>query len=158
MEKQCRHNITNIAILFFAAIVLHAGIVQSQPYHSALGIASEFRAKDYTATGASFVFFFSKKSAVEITALTGNSGYYLSLLYQYHFPLDNKKQLHGYIGAGAFNVIYPRGTIGVHYKPATLPLDFSIDWRPIYEFRVDDDIDNSGLKHFGISIRYVLKK
>lgn len=144
-------------VLFFISVVFYSGTLLSQPYRSALGAASEFTFNDYYATGATFKFFMGKKSAGEITALAGNGGYYISLLYQYHFSLDNKKQLFGYLGAGAFNIIYPRGTLGLEYRPAALPVSIAVDWRPIYEWRVDDDIDNSGLKHFGISLRYILK-
>jgi len=144
-------------VLFFIAVLFCTANLLSQPYRSALGAASEFTFKDYYATGVSFKFFMGKKSAGEIAALTSNGGYYISLLYQYHFALDNKKQLYGYLGAGAFNIIYPRGTLGLEYQPAAFPLSIAADWRPFYEWRVDDDIDNRGLKHFGISLRYVLK-
>lgn len=147
----------NKILLVFSIVFCQSVAVFSQPYRSALGIASEFTFKDYYATGASFRFFMGKHSAGEITALTGNSGYYISLLYQYGFPLDNAKRLHGYVGAGVFNIIYPRGTVGLEYRLPALPLTLAADWRPFYEWRVDDDITNSGLKHFGISLRYTLK-
>jgi hypothetical protein len=147
----------NKSLLVFAVLFFYAGTVWCQPYRMAVGAASEFSLKDYHATGVSFKFFMGRKSAGEITALAGNGGYYLSLLYQYHFSLDSKKQWHGYAGIGAFNVIYPRGTLGLEYRPTGFPLSLACDWRPFYEWKVDDDIDNRGLKHFGISIRYVLK-
>jgi|GEM_PF-2578462 len=140
-----------IPLFFYTAAAL------SQPYRSALGAAAEFSVKNYYATGASFKFFMSKKSAGEITALASRGGYYISLLYQFHFPLYHKKQWYGYLGAGAFNVIYPRANLGLEFRPSTFPISFAADWRPFYEWRVDDDIDNSGMKHFGISIRYILK-
>lgn len=147
----------NKSLLVFTALLLYAVTVWCQPYRLAVGAASEFTWKDYYATGASLKFFMGAKSAGEVTALTSRGGYYLSLLYQYHFPLDSKKQWHAYAGAGVFNIIYPRGTLGLEYRPAGFPLSLACDWRPIYEWRVDDDIDDRGLKHFGISIRYVLK-
>lgn len=152
-----RCNMKNKVVLVFITALFYVGSVSAQPYRSALGAAAEFTFKDYFATGATYKFFMSEKSAGEVNALASRGGYYISLLYQYHFPLSKQKQLFAYAGAGAFNIIYPRGSVGFEYRPKQFPLSFAFDWRPLYEWKVDDDVDNSGLSHFGLNVRYILK-
>lgn len=146
--------------LFFIALVLvFCSTASAQPYRSSIGVINNVEINNYPGIGPAFKLFFTSKSAAEVTLYFNKSGYHASLLYQYHFPLDDKKNVYCYAGAGVYNIIFPRAVAGFEYKFANTPLVISADWRPYYIYFSDDDLDpKEGLQQFGLSLRYILNK
>lgn len=133
--------------------------VFAQPYRSSLGILANTGLKEYYGIGPVFKLFFNKRSAAEANLFYNKNGYHLSLIYNYHFPLNAKNNFTGYIGAGLYNIVFPKATLGLEYKFENAPISIAADWRPYYIYFSDDDIDpKEGYRQMGVSIRYVLKK
>lgn len=146
-------------IYFIALALMFCSAVAAQPYRSSLGIINDVGINRYPGIGPAFKLFFTPKSAAEATLYYNKSGYHASLLYQYHFSLNDKKNFYCYAGAGIYNIIFPRAVIGFEYKFTNTPLAISTDWRPYYIYFSDDDIDpKEGLQQFGLSLRYILNK
>lgn len=145
---------------FTALIVFFTGcIVAAQPYRTSLGAIYTAGKNQYNGIGPVLKLFFSQRSAGEASVYFNKGGYHASLLYQYHFPLDAKKNFNCYAGAGVYNIIFPRAVIGFEYKFANAPFSISTDWRPYYLYFSDDDIDpNEGWQQFGLSLKYIIKK
>ncbi len=146
-------------LLAISSIMFFCSAAVAQPYRTSLGVIYDAGKSRYNSLGPVLKLFFSARSAGEASVYFNKGGYHASLLYQYHFPLDAKKNFNCYAGAGVYNIIFPRAVIGFEYKFANAPFSISTDWRPYYIYFSDDDIDpNEGWQQFGLSLRYIIKK
>lgn len=158
-ERPYQHSVKKALLLTVLSMYFCMSAAFSQPYKSSLGVLTNLGSRKYFGAGPVFKIFFTPKSAGEAGFLFTKGGYHISLLYQYHFPLNSTKNFNGYIGAGVYNIIFPRAVAGLEYKFNNAPISITADWRPYYIYFSDDDIDpTEGLRYFGVGLRYILKK
>lgn len=128
-------------------------------YKAVAGLAIDF-GTGVTLVGPSAKYFFTHKQA-GVAELVFGSGYTgVTLLYQYHGDISVQDGLKWFAGAGPSFTFIGGGTnfsarpiVGLDYKIATIPLNFSFDWRP------DILISNDGgfqAARFGLGFRYVI--
>lgn len=126
---------------------------------------------------ASVKYFHNRVSAFEFTA-----GYYryndngswkqVTVSYQFHLPLTEKKLLHFYAGLGLASMFwtygpgwgagtFPENTYasyllaGLDYRFKSVPLNLSLDWTPYFQFSgVDEGL---GISYGSLAVRYILK-
>jgi len=128
--------------------------LQAQPYMHAAGIRAGY------SSGISYKGFrLHRMSAFEADILYNRHGFNLTALYEYHLePFKKSTRTFVYLGGGAFGgdwdeefSIGVAAVAGIEYTLRDLPLNFSLDWKPmlnIYAVFEPDWID------FGLSIRY----
>jgi hypothetical protein len=127
--------------------------LNGQPYEHAAGVRAGY------SSGITYKGFFRyQMTAVEADILYNRHGFSLTGLYQWHLePFQNKRWLF-YGGGGGFGGNWA-GEVsagvalvgGVEFVVRDLPLNFSLDWKPMFNlFRVRE-LD---LLDAGISIRY----
>ena len=136
--------------------LLLSGNLLSQPYEHSAGIRAGY------SSGITYKGFLRyQMAAFEVEALYNHHGLNLSVLYEHHLePFRNERWLI-YFGGGAFGGNWEdelsagiAAIGGIEYIVRDLPINFSLDWRPMMNiFRVYE-ID---LLDFGLSIRYRFK-
>lgn len=128
----------------------------AQPYEHSAGVRAGY------SSGITYKAFLRyQMNAIEIQALYNGHGLNLTGLYEHHMePFRNDRWL-VYFGGGVFGGNW-EGEVstgiavigGIEYVVRDLPLNFSLDWKPMMNiFRVYE-ID---LLDFGVSIRYRFK-
>lgn len=139
-------------IIFILLFIASANLV-AQPYEHSLGIRAGY------SSGISYKGFLRHQmAAIEGDVLYNRHGFRLSLLYEYHLePFQSKRWL-AYFGGGAFGGNregeFSTGlsvVTGIEYTVRDLPLNFSVDWRPMMNLYRLFDVD---FLDFGVSIRY----
>jgi hypothetical protein len=124
-----------------------------QPYDHSLGVRAGY------SSGITYKGFFRHQmAAIEADVLYNRQGFNLTALYEHHLEPIRNKRLMVYLGGGAFGGNWDAelslgvaAVAGLEYTLRDLPLNFSLDWKPMMNaFRVFE-ID---LLDFGISIRY----
>lgn len=128
-----------------------------QDYKAAVGVRFSSKAA-LVNNSVSLKYFFTEKTAVE-GLITFNDPFALGLLVEQHKPLsvNNFKYFYGAGFYGAFSG--PRraglqGVIGLDYKIPTIPLNFSVDWKPELTFTKEFSFEPQTL---GLSARFTLK-
>jgi len=128
--------------------------LKAQPYMHAAGIRAGI------SSGISYKgFLLHRMSAFEGGILYNRHGLNLTALYEYHLePFKKNTRTFVYLGGGAFGgewedefSIGLAAVAGIEYTLRDLPLNFSLDWKPmfnIYAVLEPDWID------FGLSVRY----
>ena len=102
----------------------------------------------------------SRKAALEFIGYF-NDGFAAVALYEWHFALNNARNLRAYVGGGGIvgfrneesggsAVLGVSGVIGLDYKFLKMPLNLSLDWQPSYQIGSDGNFKNFG----GIAARY----
>lgn len=82
-------------------------------------------------------------------------------LYEWHFDLNQTRNLRFYLGGGGLvgfmnedsgggAVLGVSGVIGLDYKFLKIPLNLSLDWQPSYQIGRIDEMKNFG----GLAIRF----
>lgn len=105
----------------------------SAQYKSAVGVRFSSRAA-LVNNSVSLKYFFTGKTAVE-GLITFNDPFALGLLLEQHRPLAANGFTYFY-GGGVYAGFSGRrraglqGVIGLDYKIPTIPLNFSVDWKP----------------------------
>lgn len=128
----------------------------AQPYEHSAGIRAGY------SSGISYKGFFRyKMAAVEASMLYNRHGFNLNALYEYHLEPFRNKRLLVYLGGGAFGGGWEKelslgiaGIAGIEYTLRDLPLNLSVDWKPmlnVYRSFAYDLLD------FGVSVRYRFK-
>ena len=143
-------------IIFSLFILLNATMLPAQSdYAMAFGL----RAGNPLAADGKY--FFSDKIAAEaIVGLQFPRGWGVTALAEYHGDIGWRGEMNWFVGAGA-SAMYNRdnrftfgGDLigGIEYTFPTLPLNFSMDWKPSYDtyyrFRADQ---------IALTLRYALK-
>jgi hypothetical protein len=142
----------SILLLAFCAI-LFTGELSAQPYEHSGGIRAGY------SSGITYKGFFRYKlAAVEADVLYNRHGFNLTGMYEYHMETFRNKRWILYVGGGVFggnwNKEFSLGLAaagGIEYIVRDLPLNFSLDWKPmlnLYRSMEADFLD------FGLSIRY----
>ena len=127
--------------------------LQAQPYKHAAGIRAGY------SSGITYKGFrLHRMWAIEADFLYNQHGFNLGALYEHHLEPFNNKRTYIYLGGGAFGGGWDEefslgvaAVAGIEYTLRDLPLNFSLDWKPmlnVYAVFEPDWID------FGLSIRY----
>ncbi len=134
-------------------ILTWSSSMSAQPYNHSVGVRAGY------SSGITYKGFFRHQmAAIEADVLYNRHGFNVSGLYEYHLePFQNRRFL-VYFGGGAFGGNWEgelsaglTAIAGLEYNMRDLPLNFSIDWKPMLNaFRLFE-ID---LLDFGVSIRY----
>lgn len=127
-------------------------------YETAIGLGLDFGDYD-TGVGIDLKHFFTARAAGEFDLLFYDDTVGLGAFYEYHWPINNVNSLLWYLGVGPQFYFEEHDTdfgarvmIGLDYKIPDVPLDFSLDWRPLFEF-TDGGNFAGGL--FQLNIRFV---
>jgi hypothetical protein len=129
----------------------------AQGYKSAVGVRFSSRAALIN-NSVSLKYFFTEKTAVE-GLITFNDPFALGLLVEQHKPLTTNHFTYFYGGGVYAGFSGPRraglqGIIGLDYKIPTIPLNFSIDWKPELTVTKEFSFEPQAL---GISARFTFK-
>jgi len=139
------------AMLFISAA--HSELL-AQPYMHSAGIRAGY------SSGISYKGFrLHRMSGYEADILYNRHGFNITALYEYHLePFKKNTRTFIYLGGGAFGGNWDEAfsmgvaaVAGIEYTLRDLPLNFSLDWKPmlnIYAVFEPDWLD------FGLSIRY----
>ena len=139
--------------LVFILWLLLSIYAEGQVYEHAIGVRAGY-SSGITYKG----FMLHSDGAFEIDAYYNRHGLNLSVLYAYHLEPFRSKQWLVYFGGGVFGGEWENefsvglaAVGGIEYIVRDLPVNFSVDWKPLVNvFRVYG-ID---LLDFGISMRY----
>ena len=161
MKKYC------LVILFVFAF---SGLIKAQNYETAIGIRGGF------APGLTVKHFLTDKTAVEGIFSTRWGGFMITGLYEIEAPAFDTEGLSWYYGGGAhigfwnssnsdnpwweddhndnYTILGIDGIIGLSYTFAEIPINVSIDWKPMINF-----VGYSGFwgDMAAISVRYTIK-
>lgn len=151
-SKASFRKISSLIILFWASSLC----ISAQPYEHSVGVRAGY------SSGISYKGFFRHRmAAVEASILYNRHGFNVNALYEYHLEPFRNKRLLVYLGGGAFGGGWDEelslgiaGIAGIEYTLRDLPLNFSLDWKPmlnIYRNFQEDLVD------FGVSVRYRFK-
>ncbi|MEN8201610.1 MAG: hypothetical protein ABFS28_03375 [Bacteroidota bacterium] len=144
-------------IIFLLILIWGSALsLTAQPYEHSLGIRAGY------SSGISYKGFFRHKmAAIEASILYNRHGFSLNALYEYHLEPFRNKRLLIYLGGGAFGGNWAEdlslgmaGLAGIEYTLRDLPLNFSLDWKPMLNLYRNFEHD---LMDFGVSIRYRFK-
>jgi len=147
----CRKIMGLLMLIWGASLTISA-----QPYEHSIGIRAGY------SSGISYKGFFRyQMAAVEASLLYNRHGLNLNALYEYHLEPFRNKRLLIYVGGGAFGGSWGEefsiglaGVAGFEYTMRDLPLNFSLDWKPMLNLFKNVDYD---LVDFGLSVRYRFK-
>ena len=146
-------------LILLILITAVSASLAGQPYEHALGVRAGY------SSGISYKGFFRHKmAAIEADILYNRHGLNLTALYEYHLEPARNKRLLVYLGGGPFGGTWntdlspdqefslgAAAILGVDYSLRDLPLNFSLDWKPMMNVYRSFELD---LLDFGISIRY----
>jgi hypothetical protein len=141
-----------ILLLVLFSLMAAAGL-NAQPYNHAAGIRAGY------SSGLSYKGFrLHRMWAIEADLLYNRNGLNITALYEYHLEPFGNKQTLLFLGGGAFGGDWKEefsvgvtAVAGIEYTIRDLPLNFSLDWKPmlnVYALFEPDLLD------FGLSIRY----
>lgn len=139
-------------VLILLMVTLPMGL-SAQPYEHAGGVRAGY------SSGITYKGFFRyQMSAIEADILYNQHGFNLTGMYLYHTePFRNERWLL-YVGGGAFGGDWDEAfsigltaAIGMEYVVRDLPLNFSLDWKPMANLYREMEAD---FLDFGFSIRY----
>ncbi len=142
-----------LLLLTILAFTSWQGKLKAQPYNHAAGIRAGY------SSGITYKGFrLHEMWAIEADLLYNRHGFNLSALYEHHLKPFHNKRTFIYLGGGIFGGDWEQefstglaAVAGLEYTLRDLPLNFSLDWKPmlnIYAVFEPDFLD------FGLSIRY----
>ncbi len=129
-----------LLFLFVSATLLTVTSTYSQNYKQAIGL----RGGVYS--GVNYKNFFGNSTAFEVLLLRPWKAFEMTLLVEYHIPMDRNRNFFLYYGAGAhtglYNSRYTKSSfvyggdliVGFEYEFKRIPVAFGIDWKPFYNF------------------------
>jgi hypothetical protein len=129
----------------------------SAQYKSAVGVRFSSRAA-LVNNSVSLKYFFTEKTAVE-GLITFNDPFALGLLVEQHKPLTTQNFTY-YFGGGVYAGFSGsrraglQGVVGLDYKIPTIPLNFSIDWKPELTVTKEFSFEPQAL---GVTARFTFK-
>jgi hypothetical protein len=128
----------------------------AQDYKGAIGVRFSSKAALIN-TSVSLKYFFDEKIAAEGLVTPGDP-FALGLLIEWHQPmLTNFKYFYGggvYAGFSGERRVGFHGVIGLDYKIPSLPLNFSIDWKPELTVAKEFSFEPQAL---GLTARFTIK-
>ena len=137
-------------------IFLLSTSVKAQDYKGAIGVRFSSKAALIN-TSVSLKYFFNEKIAAE-GLVTPADPFALGLLVEWHQPmLTNFKYFYGggmYAGFSGERRVGFHGIIGLDYKIPSIPLNFSIDWKPELTVAKEFSFEPQAL---GLSARFTIK-
>jgi hypothetical protein len=144
-------------IIFSILFSILVGSTAVAQYKSAVGIRFSSKAA-LVNNSVSLKYFFSEKTAVE-GLITFNDPFALGLLVEHHQPLatNNFNYFYGggiYAGFSGERRFGFHGILGLDYTIPTLPLNFSVDWKPELTVTKEFSFEPQTL---GASIRFTFK-
>jgi len=127
--------------------------LSAQHYSHAVGIRAGY------SSGISYKGFrLHRMSAIEAAFLYNRNGLNITALYEYHLEPFHSKRAFIYLGGGPFGGKWDNefslgvaAVAGFEYTIRDLPLNFSLDWKPMFSLYSQLEQD---LLDFGLSIRY----
>ena len=142
--------------VIIVGVLLSGGPIEltAQPYRHSAGIRAGY------SSGISYKgFMLHKMSAFEVDFMYNRHGFNLGALYEYHLePFQKNSRIFAYLGGGAFGGDWEEelslglaAVAGMEYTLRDLPLNFSIDWKPMFNIYALAELD---FLDFGLSIRY----
>jgi hypothetical protein len=144
--------IISLAVLMFMTSSLHA-----QSYKMGLGI--RFSSPDAAVnTSATFKYFLNEKTAIEAMLSFGDP-YAVGVLWEKHHPLlstgiDWYAGGGGYVGFSGDQRAGFQGVLGLDYKIPSLPINFSVDWKPELNLATAFFFEPAAV---GLSARFTIK-
>lgn len=147
-----------VVLALSAILLLPSKEIKAQPYMHSAGIRAGY------SSGINYKGFrLHRMSAFEVDFLYNRHGFNLGALYEYHLePFNKSKRTLVYFGGGAFGGDWDdefslgvSAVAGIEYTVRDLPLNFSIDWKPMFNIYAVTEPD---LLDFGLSIRYRFKR
>jgi len=144
-----------ICSVLFSILIFSSA--HAQDYKAAIGVRFSSNAA-LVNHSVSLKYFFTEKTAVE-GLITFNDPFALGLLVEQHKPLTTNHFKYFY-GAGVYaGFSGPRraglqGIIGLDYKIPTIPINFSIDWKPELTVTKEFSFEPQAL---GVSARFTFK-
>ena len=144
-------------IISLAFSLLLSATAIAQQYKMALGI--RIGSPDAViSSGATFKYFLKEKTALE-TLLTFGDPFAVGLLIAHHQPfaatgLQWLAGGGGYVGFSGERRAGLQGVLGLDYKIANLPINFSIDWKPELTLTKEFSFEPAAV---GLSARFTLK-
>ena len=137
-------------VIAIAAISLS---MYAQPYAHSVGVRAGY------SSGITYKGFFTHQmAAMEGDILYNNHGFNLTALLEQHIEVFRNKRSMVYFGGGAFGgswdaefSIGVAAVGGIEYTLRDVPLNFSLDWKPMLNVFADFEFD---FLDFGLSIRY----
>ncbi len=128
-------------------------------YKTAVGLGIDF-GTGFTLVGPSAKYFFQENQGAQAEVLFGSGITGVIFLYQYYGNIPSGDGLKWFAGIGpAFTFVgggttfSARPNVGLDYKPDTIPLSFTFDWRP--DILISEDGGFQAAR-FGLGIRYVI--
>jgi len=130
---------------------------KAQDYKAAVGIRFSSKAALIN-NSVSLKYFFTEKTAVEGLVSFGDP-FALGLLVEEYKPFatNNLKYFYGggfYAAFTGSRVAGLQGVVGLDYKVPTIPLNFSLDWKPELTFAKEFSFEPQTL---GLSARFTFK-
>ena len=146
-----------IGVTLSLLIALFVSIsVSAQDYKGALGVRFSSKAA-LVNTSVSLKYFFNEKTAAE-GLITVNDPFALGLLVEQHQPfVSGIKYYYGggvYAGFSGDRRVGLQGVIGLDYKIPTIPVGFSIDWKPELTVAKEFSFESRAL---GATVRFTIK-
>ena len=145
-------------ILLAAILVsLYQSELIAQPYMHSAGIRAGY------SSGLSYKgFLLHRMSAFEVDFMYNKYGYSLTALYEYHLePFQKNSRTFIYLGGGPVGGDWDKeffiglaAVCGIEYTLRDVPLNFSLDWKPMLNILEVTETDWYIWYDFGISIRY----
>ncbi len=147
---------TRIALLSFVfTLILAMGNdgLKAQPYIHSVGIRAGY------SSGITYKQFrLHRMGAYEGNILYNRHGFKLSALYEHHLEPFRNERILVFAGGGAFGGNWDEeislgvlGVVGIEYTIRDIPLNFTLDWRPMFNIFRTPAVD---LLDFGLGIRY----
>lgn len=137
-------------------ICLFAVSANAQDYKGAIGVRFSSNAA-LVANSVSLKYFFNEKTAAE-GLITFSDPFALGLLVEQHKPfVSGIKYYYGggvYAGFSGDRKFGLQGVIGLDYKIPTLPIGFSIDWKPELTLAKEFSFEPQTL---GATVRFTIK-
>jgi hypothetical protein len=139
-------------VLILMLITLPMGLF-AQPYEHAAGVRAGY------SSGITYKGFLRyQMSAIEADILYNQHGFNLTGMYLYHMEPFRSERWLLYAGGGAFGGNWDEAfsigltaAVGMEYVVRDLPLNFSLDWKPMANLYREMEVD---FLDFGFSIRY----
>jgi hypothetical protein len=140
-------------IVLIIWVMMLSCTLSAQPYEHSGGVRAGY------SSGIMYKGFFRySMNAIEAGILYNRHGFNLTGMYEYHMEPFRTKRWLVFVGGGAFggdwNGAFSIGltaVAGIEYVVRDLPLNFSLDWKPMASLYKETEAD---FLDFGISIRY----
>ncbi len=148
---------TILRISLVLAIASISSSMAAQPYAHSAGVRAGY------SSGLTYKGFLTHQmAAIEGDFLYNNHGFNVTALLEHHIEIFRNERSMVYMGGGAFGGSWDEefsigvaAIGGIEYTLRDIPLNFSLDWKPMLNIFADFEFD---FLDFGVSIRYRIKE